>query len=57
MVVGSSPVGATKTSDIVPFSIIDFLDIQVTIEFGFTLKGIRDMIRTHSHVHRTDKCS
>ena len=35
----------------------EFLGIQVTIEFGFTLKGVRDIIRADSQMHRTDKCS
>ena len=35
-----------------------FLNIQATItECGFTLKHIRDMIRTYSQMHRTDKYS
>ena len=32
-----------------------FLDIQSTIECGFTLKRVRDMIRTCNQMHRTDK--
>ena len=35
----------------------EFLDIQATIECGFTLKSVRDMIRTYSQMHRTDKYS
>ena len=35
----------------------EFLDIKATIERGFTLKGIRDMIRTYSQMHRKGKCS
>ena len=31
--------------------------IEATIECGFTLKRVRDMIRTHSQMHRTDKYS
>ena len=34
-----------------------FLDIQATIKCGFTLKRVRDMIRTYSQMHCTDKCS
>ena len=34
-----------------------FLDIQATIECGFSLKCIRDMILTYSQMHRTDKYS
>ena len=26
-----------------------FLDIQATIEFGFTLKRVREMTKTYSH--------
>ena len=33
------------------------LAIQATIECGFTLKRVRDMIRTYSQMHRTDKYS
>ena len=35
----------------------EFLDIQATIECGFTLKHVRDMTRTYSQMHRTDKYS
>ena len=35
----------------------EFLDIQATIECGFTLKRVHDMIRTYSQMHRTDKYS
>ena len=31
-----------------------FLDIQTTIECGFTLKRVRDMTRTYSQMHRTE---
>ena len=34
-----------------------FLDIWATIECGFTLKRVRDMTRTYSQMHRTDKYS
>ena len=36
---------------------VKFLDIQATIECGFTLKRVRDMMRTYSQMHRTDKYS
>ena len=49
MVVSSSPVALTETSDFGPASSKEFLGIQATIECGFTLKRVRDMIRTHSH--------
>ena len=35
----------------------EFFDIQATIECGFTLKRVRDMIKTYYHMHRTDKYS
>ena len=44
---GSNPV-AVKTSDFAPALSKEFLDIQATIECGFTLKRVRDMIRTYS---------
>ena len=49
MVVGSSPIAVTATSDFVPVSSKAFLDIQATIECGFTLKRVRGMIRTYSY--------
>ena len=39
------------------FRVTEFLDIQATIECGFTLKHVHDMTRTYSQVHHTDKCS
>ena len=47
----------TTTSDFAPASSKEFLDIQATIECGFTLKRVRDMIKTYSQMHRTDKYS
>ena len=38
MVVGSNPVAVTSPSDFAPASSKEFLDIQATIECGFTLK-------------------
>ena len=55
MVVGSSPVAVTSTSDLGPASSNEFLDIQATIVCGFTLKSVRDMTRTYSQKHRKDK--
>ena len=43
---GESPVAVTSSSDFAPASSKEFLDIQATIECGFTLKRIRDMTRT-----------
>ena len=34
-----------------PASSKEFLDIQATIECGFTLKRLRDMIRTYNRMH------
>ena len=44
VVVGSSPVAVTLTSDFAPASSKEFLDIQASIECGFSLKRVRDMI-------------
>ena len=55
---GSSPVAVTKTSDIATGSSKEFLDIQASLECGFTLKHVRDMIRcAYSQMRRTDKYS
>ena len=43
MVLGSNPVAVTSPSDFAPASSKGFLDIQATIERGFTLKSVRDM--------------
>ena len=40
-----------------PASSKEFLDIQATVECGFTLKLVRDMKKTYSQMHRTDKYS
>ena len=45
------------TSDIAPVSSKEFLDIHATIECRFTLKRVRDMIRTYSQIYHTDKYS
>ena len=50
MVLGSSPVAVTSLLDFAPASSKEFLDIQATIERGFTLKRVRDMIRTYNHL-------
>ena len=47
LVVGSNPVAVTSPSDFAPASSKEFLDIQATIECGFTLKRVRDMIKTY----------
>ena len=48
MVLGSSPAAVTSPSDFAPASSKEFLEIQATIECGFTLKRVRDMTRTCS---------
>ena len=47
----------SQASDFAPVASKEFRDIQATIECGFTLKRVRDMIRTYSQMHRTDKYS
>ena len=47
MVLGSSSVAVTSPSDFAPASSKEFLDIQATIECGFTLKRVRDMTGTY----------
>ena len=47
MVLGSSPVAVTYPPDFVPASSREFLDIQATIECGFTLKRVSDMRRAY----------
>ena len=50
MVLGSSPVAVTSPSDFAPASSMELLDIQATIECGFTHKRVRDMTRTYSYI-------
>ena len=45
---GLSPAAVTWISDIASVSSKDFLNIQTTIECRFTLKCVRDMIRTYN---------
>ena len=47
----------THISDFAPASSKEFLNIQATIECGFTLKRVRDRIRTYSQMQRADKYS
>ena len=44
-----SPAAVTYPSAMTPVSNKEFLDIQATIECGFTLKRLCNMIRTYSH--------
>ena len=57
VVLRSSPVAVTSPSDFAPTSSKEFLEIQATIECAFTLKRVREMTRTYSQMHRTDKYS
>ena len=41
-----NPVAVTSPSDFAPASSKEFLDIQATINCGFTVKSARDMTRT-----------
>ena len=43
-----------KTLDFTPALNKEFLDIHTTIECGFTLKRVHDMIRTYSQMHNKD---
>ena len=54
---GSSPVAVTQTSDTVPVLSKVFLDIQVNVEWGFTLTCVRNTITTCSQMHHIDKYS
>ena len=45
----------TETSDFAPVSSTEFLNIQATIECGFNLKCVRDVVRTHSQIKKVVK--
>ena len=47
VVVGSNFVAVTEASDIAPVLSKEFLEIQATTEFGFSLNRVCDMIRTY----------
>ena len=55
MVLGLSPVAATSPSDFPSSSSNELVEIQATIECGFTLNNVGDMTRTYSQMQRTDK--
>ena len=57
MVVFSSSLGVTYTSDIAPVLSKELYYIQAKIECGFTLKSVRGMIITYSEMDCTDKYS
>ena len=48
---------STYPSVMMPVSSKEFLDIQATIECGFTLKRICDMVRTYSHFFCIIQCN
>ena len=50
MVLGSNLFAVTWTSDNVPVSSKNILDIQATTECKFTLKRVCDFIRTHRSI-------
>ena len=35
----------------------EFIDIQATVQFRFTMKRVRDMTRTYGQMQSTDKYS
>ena len=47
---GSSPVAVTESSDIAPVSSKEFLDIQITSGYRFTLTCVCDMIKTRNRL-------
>ena len=49
--------GLFQTSVIASVSSKGFLDIQTTIECGFTLKHVCDIMTTYNQIYRTDKYS
>ena len=55
MVVGSNHFAVNSTSDFLSVSSKELLDITANIEYRFTLKRVRDIIRTYSQIHGTDK--
>ena len=57
MVVGSSSVAIIKTSEIAPVWTKELLHFQATIECGYTLKRVSDMIRTYIQMSHTEKYS
>ena len=57
MVVALSSVAVTKILDFALVSSKDFPDIRETVEFGFTLNRVHDMIKTYLQTHPRDKYS
>ena len=57
VILGVSPIAVNSPSNFAPAWSQEFLDVQATIKYGFTLKRVREMTRTYSRMHRTDKYS
>ena len=57
MDVGSCSIAVTETSYFEAVWSKELFGIQAIIERGFTLRSVRDIIRTYTQVHRTDKYS
>ena len=51
---GLSPIGVTLTLDIVSVLSKEFLDIQATIDYGFTLNWVCDMIQTYNQSDKSN---
>ena len=52
---GSSPVAVTASSDIAPVWSKEFLDIQITSGYRFTLTCVCDMIKTRNRLQTFEK--
>ena len=54
---GSSSDAVIYTSDLSAVFSKEFLDLEVTLEYGFTLKRVHDMIIMYSLIHRLEMYS
>ena len=57
LAVSLSPIAVIENIDFLHVSSKAFLNIQATLECGFTLKRVRDMIWTYNQMQRTNKYS
>ena len=57
MVLGSSPVTVTETSDFAVVLSKEFIDTQATPECGLSLKRVHDMTKTYRQMHGADNYS
>ena len=55
MVVVSRLIGVTEITDFAPVSRNEMLNIQTTVNCGFSVKFVRDMTKTYSQMHCKDK--